>query len=123
MGNSPGQDETTVVNDDVLLVMQARGFAWSAGAPAGVRIHRTHGQTALGILEVPDLLMTNTVFLCGCAGKTRGPLAPMTCSLNSSAVMLLRERPSLLTLVFARLECAYGFGDNRPKRNNCAFRP
>ena len=38
---SSGYDETTQVNDDVLLVMQAGRFTGPAGTPASVGIHRT----------------------------------------------------------------------------------
>ena len=59
MGDHPGQDKTAPVCDDILLVIQTRGFTESGGAPTRVGIHRAQWQPALGILEVPDLLVLN----------------------------------------------------------------
>ena len=68
MGDPPGQDKTAPVCDDILLVIQTRGLAGSGGTPTGVGIDLAQWQAALRILEVPDLLMTNTIFVYGRIG-------------------------------------------------------
>ena len=65
VGGPPGQDETAPVCDDIILAIQTRGLAGSGGAPTGVGIHRAQRQPALGILEVPDLLVLNSFVVDG----------------------------------------------------------
>ena len=86
-------DETDPVGNGFLLIIQTRGFAGSGAAPTHAGIHRAQQQPAPGILEVLDLPVLDPLVVNRGTGQHKQPFSSMACSLNSSTVMPLRERP------------------------------
>ena len=63
MRNPSGQDETTPIDDNILLIAQKGWLAGPGGSPPGVSVNGTERQFAAGILEISYFLMLYPVLV------------------------------------------------------------